>query len=372
MEQHALGILRNEDLLDWDDTRRIQASGKQSGTFRAITPKLLYYLIEESQKFGGDVLDQFWEQLGACDDKLKENIESLNQEDFVSAQTSFDALFRGLDPKNVNFKPVLEMAAEYFTHLGVAFMNPGGRKSGASTGFSVSEVVNEEADKLLQQVNEEGDFGTRKQELLKALSFKRDGNFCLLTDMEFRPFRKFGIFPALVHIIPNSIHGKPDTLKCIAMFAGAATVDEVLHHLNNIGNVMNMELNAHASYDNLDWGIEAKEEGGEVKYIFRLVPTDPGVRGMGIITLRDDDEIRFGRGPEGKKLGNGPLPILCNLQLAVARVLKMSGAADIILELKDDADDDGYYRPFIASEAFCDMLDAKLFLSGRAEPWLNR
>ncbi|KAI9568494.1 hypothetical protein HD554DRAFT_2098570, partial [Boletus coccyginus] len=52
--------------------------------------------------------------------------------------------------------------------------------------------------------------------------------------------------------------------------------------------------------------------------------------------------------------------------LAVVRVLKMSGAADIILEWKDHADDDGCYRLFIASEEFCDMLDAKLFLSGRA------
>ncbi|KAF8441024.1 hypothetical protein L210DRAFT_3645268 [Boletus edulis BED1] len=159
MEQHALGILQNEDLLGWDETRRIQASVKQGGTFRAITPKLLYYLTKELQKFGGDVLDQFWEQFGACDDKLKENTESLKQEDFVSAQTSFDMLFRGLDPKNINFKPVLEMAVEFFTHLGVVFMNPEESKLGTSTEFSVSEVVNEETDKLLQQVNEEGDFG---------------------------------------------------------------------------------------------------------------------------------------------------------------------------------------------------------------------
>ena len=48
-------------------------------------------------------------------------------------------------------------------------MTPGGRQSGTSIAFSVSEVVNEETDKLLQRVNEEGDFGKRKQELLKAL-----------------------------------------------------------------------------------------------------------------------------------------------------------------------------------------------------------
>ncbi len=29
---------------------------------------------------------------------------------------------------------------------------------------------------------------------------------------------------------------------------------------------MNMEQNAHAAYDNLMWGIEAKEEGGEVRF----------------------------------------------------------------------------------------------------------
>ena len=96
-----------------------------------------------------------------------------------------------------------------------------------------------------------------------------------------------------------------------------------------------------------------------------MVPTNRNIS-PGFITLRDGDEILFGQGPEGKKLNNGPIPRLCNLQLAVARVLKMSGAADIILEWKDHADDDGCYRLFIASEEFCDMLDAKLFLSGRA------
>jgi len=97
-----------------------------------------------------------------------------------------------------------------------------------------------------------------------------------------------------------------------------------------------------------------------------MVPTDPDIRAPGYITLREGDEIQFGKGPEGKKLNNGPIPRLCNLRLAVARVLKMSGVADIISEWKDRADDDGYYQLFITSEEFCDMLDAKLFLSGRA------
>ncbi|KAF8419964.1 hypothetical protein L210DRAFT_3510620 [Boletus edulis BED1] len=302
MEQHTLAILKQNDLCNWLDTKQIQALGKQGGKFQVVTPKLLYFLIVESQGFGGEVPDHFWKQLGTCDEKLKENIKSLKQENFVSAQKSFDVLFCGLHPTNVDFEPVLDMAVigsgvlysswccVGLTIVNAAVMSPRGRKSGTSTEFSISEVVNEETDKLLQQVNEEGDFGKQKQELFKAL-----------------PFRKFGIYPALAHIIPNSVHRKPDTLKCIAMFAGATATDEVVHHLNNIGNVMNMQHNAHSSYDNLEWGIEAKEEGGE-----------------------------------------------------------MSGAADIILEWKDHADDNGSYCLFIASKEFCDMLDAKLFLSGRA------
>ncbi|KAG8220712.1 hypothetical protein J3R82DRAFT_3035 [Butyriboletus roseoflavus] len=343
MEEHALAILKLNDLWNWHDTKRIQASGN---------------------KFGGDVLNHFWKQFGTCDEKLKENIERLKEQDFVSAQTSFDVLFQGLDPKNVDFKPVLGMAAEFFTHLGIAFMNPGGRKSGTSTGYSVSEAVSEEMDKLVEQVNAKGEFGRRKQECLKALSFRRDGEICLLTGRKFAPFKKGGMLPALAHIIPNSVRGKPDTLKCIAMFAGGSARDIIVSHLNKIGNVMNMELNAHTTYDLLSWGIEAKEESGQVKYFFRMVPVDPDIDTLGIITLNEGDEIQFGKGLEGKKLNNGPIPILCNLQLAVARVLKMSGAADVILKWKDQADDDGCYGLFIASEGYFDMLDAKLFLSG--------
>ena len=43
----------------------------------------------------------------------------------------------------------------------------------------------------------------------------------------------------------------------------------------------------------------------------------------------------LGQGPDGERLNKGPLPKLYNLQLAVARVLKMSAAADIILGLED-------------------------------------
>jgi len=84
------------------------------------------------------------------------------------------------------------------------------------------------------------------------------------------------------------------------------------------------------------------------------------------MALADGDEIRFGGGLDGEQLNNGPSPRLCNLRLAVARVLNMSGAADIILKWKDEADDDGLSRLQIPSNEFCNILSARLRLSGRA------
>jgi len=242
-------------------------------------------------------------------------------------------------------------------------MNPGGHKSGSGTPYSVSEFVGLETDELMKLMKEEG-FGTRKQAALKALLFKRDGNSCLWTGMTF--VGPMGVVPILAHVIPNSVHDKPDTLKCIAMFAGERVRDLVIQYLNHTGNVMNIQSDAHTAYDSLRWGIEAQShDNGKVKYIFRTIPPSPN-SSPGFIRLREGDEINFGQGPEGERFGRGPLPLLCNLQLAVARVLHMSGAAEIIAQLKDDADDTDFSNVYHMSEDFCDILDAKLLMSGRA------
>ena len=61
----------------------------------------------------------------------------------------------------------------------------------------------------------------------------------------------------------------------------------------------------------------------KAKYIYRRVPYKT-VKGPGFICLCDGDQIVFGGGPEAAQLGPGPNPLLCNLQLAVARVLRMT------------------------------------------------
>ena len=63
------------------------------------------------------------------------------------------------------------------------------------------------------------------------------------------------------------------------MFAGAAARDDIVNHLNSIGNVMNMQQDAHTSYDKLKWGIEANEEGGEVRFHrYLIIITNPLIR----------------------------------------------------------------------------------------------
>lgn len=185
------------------------------------------------------MLDQFWEAVGKCDDKLKDNIESVTS---VPPGQASEILFAGVDREGINLDPLFRMAAEYFTHLAVAFLNPGGLKSAAGTPFSVSDILSMETDELLELAKQEG-FEKRKQEALRRLAFERDGAQCVMTGAMFKmlPTQTHLFLPILSHIIPNSIHGKPDTLKCLATFAGEQARDLVLKHLNGIGNVTNFQ-----------------------------------------------------------------------------------------------------------------------------------
>jgi hypothetical protein len=96
------------------------------------------------------------------------------------------------------------------------------------------------------------------------------------------------------------------------------------------------------------------------KYIYRRIPAVDKI-GPGINRLRVGDEIKFGTGRDGSKLGGGSLPLLCNLRLAVTRVLMMSGAvnAEAIAQLTEDADDSDFS---FASSDFFNVLTAKLAL----------
>ena len=65
-----------------------------------------------------------------------------------------------------------------------------------------------------------------------------------------------------------------------------------------------------------------------------------------------------------KRLGRGPSPALCNLQYAVVRVLRASGAPDVIAQPKDDhGDDSNFPHVYLALTDFPNILTAKLLLN---------
>jgi hypothetical protein len=103
-------------------------------------------------------------------------------------------------------------------------MNPGGPKSGSGTAHSVSDVIKEGTDELLESL-ENSEFGNRRRGLtsigvfyghaganvrltIPTQVFKRDGDACLLTGLPFKPVEELGVHPVLAYLIPTSTHSK--------------------------------------------------------------------------------------------------------------------------------------------------------------------
>jgi hypothetical protein len=137
-QQRALSVLADEESWEWPVARRIPKTEKKGGHYKVNTPNLLSWLIKESQRFSGTILDQFWEQVRECHPKLKENgvlrlfwsdilvkltcpVNKLSRNPrVVPSNQSSMVIFQGIDRNDVDLSPVLDMAAEYFTHLGIA------------------------------------------------------------------------------------------------------------------------------------------------------------------------------------------------------------------------------------------------------------
>ena len=56
------------------------------------------------------------------------------------------------------------------------------------------------------------------------------------------------------------------------------------------------------------------------------------------VNLADSDEIKFGTGARAS-LVEMPSPLICNLRLAVARILHVCGAADVFDAFEEEFDD---------------------------------
>ena len=67
MDAFTLKVLEDVKSWHWPILKCIQQGGNQG---KALVPSLLSCLIKESQVLSGTVLDQFWEAVGKCNNKL--------------------------------------------------------------------------------------------------------------------------------------------------------------------------------------------------------------------------------------------------------------------------------------------------------------
>ena len=51
---------------NWHDTNRIQELGKELASISRPPRILCYLILELEKKIGGEVVNQFWDQLGSC------------------------------------------------------------------------------------------------------------------------------------------------------------------------------------------------------------------------------------------------------------------------------------------------------------------
>ncbi|RDB15278.1 hypothetical protein Hypma_004791 [Hypsizygus marmoreus] len=371
MKRHALGILNNY-------VKQHESRLGVTGRDMLLSSKILSNAIIQSTAIGGTLLEHFWDRVRQCHPKFKENVDALQQTEAVSEDISSRILLDGVDQAKLNLKPIYDLAAETFTYLGLAVRNRGCRApDGLIQRFSDSDsALNREkalhyaektTDRLLRiaQVHNE----PMQQLALQNLVIRRDGDVqCPISARLFDP-RSSGV---LTQIIPKTVLDNSNVLKYLTMFAGPTTANIILHGLSSLENLINIQLGTLVGFDKLSFAIESLKENGKIKYILRdpfPVPDNPLWTEYVLPNLLNDgDEIAFGRGPEGARLGPGPHPRLCNLRLAIMRVFQDSGAMPVMADLEEGANN-RYVNCFprdLLSPHFCDVLSRTL-MAGHGE-----
>jgi len=196
------------------------------------------------------------------------------------------------------------------------------------------------------------DTAARDQRILLNKVWARDGYQCLLTDKvdEAAPLPiildllnidagEFAEYLECAHIIPFSLNGKSATLDLITRWTGGKLAGPELlggSQVNGPWNAMLMDPAAHKDYDKHRWGIEALQNH-DGSYTYRSVWVADNDFPRFRFTSR---QLWFGRKQQFQDEPISlPHPLLCNLHLAVARILHMSGAGEVIDAVLRDMDD---------------------------------
>ncbi|PBK67910.1 hypothetical protein ARMSODRAFT_958488 [Armillaria solidipes] len=364
---HLLERVRETDVWKIVHVSRALSSGNSSAQFKAAVVPLLIQTIQESLVAFGcwGMAQAFWKNLSECHPDVPKMVAQLYNNS-ISPEEFTDVLFAIFEEDTFKLSAITQMATEVYTHLCVAFMNPGGTRSKSGTPATIPESVESTLDDILAEFDATEPWGKRRQQVLKKLVFLRDGGRCPLTLLTFKGFSiPYYSKATLCHIIPNSIASpdKLDPFKMILLFAGKDVAESVRAELNSLGNVVNFDTGISVVFDDLMFGIEAKEENNEVQYYFRSAPGHSSLETTPF-RIQPNDRITFGAGPFGEKLGRGPNPKLCNLHWAIVRVANMSGAAEIFREERDEQLEN---TSALLSTHYLDAQLGKFMMEGRTD-----
>ncbi|KAK0186076.1 hypothetical protein F5146DRAFT_1069153 [Armillaria mellea] len=183
-----------------------------------------------------------------------------------------------------------------------------------------------------------------QKELIK-LARERDGKKCLVTNLLFETPRLLQVgtivVPAeLAHICPTKLANHENHLVYQAFAAfwdDAEFTKRFATMVNSLENCLLLSHYPHRDLDQMGWAIEAIHNVDQdawdyyfVKFGRSSFPSEPANR----------TRIKFGEeGGTFKSTIPMPSPDLCNLRLAVTKVMRLSGAAEVIESWKDDYND---------------------------------
>ncbi|KAK9236845.1 hypothetical protein V1525DRAFT_378588 [Lipomyces kononenkoae] len=179
---------------------------------------------------------------------------------------------------------------------------------------------------------------SRKQKNLKQLLLARDGQFSVVGGV----MEDTGPLPIpappngratlhVAHIIPFSASNRSPLRVMLSKFAGQE-METLLtgQSINDPCNALLLSPDEHQAFDKFKFGLECQDG----HYFLRIL-VQRGDLPLQVSHHFEGDKLFFGQGPEQVAL---PSALLCNIQLAVGRVLRASGAAETIDKILEDED----------------------------------
>ncbi|KAK0455274.1 uncharacterized protein EV420DRAFT_1694667 [Desarmillaria tabescens] len=272
-----------------------------------------------------------------------------------------------------DWSPIINFAHEYFVHLGLAMYDLSSPQTVPTSGGDETPQIQslEEIQEILERFGTPGHSNQKEMIelvilfsptvspdlLLKRLIEvrERDGNKCPVTNWPFDTnpppaLGRVSVEAQLAHICPTKLANHIENPLVYQAFATFWDDEELTKRfatlVNSPESCLLLSFDAHNNLDEMCWAIEAIENVNQDAWEYYFVK-------LGGLTFPFEPaggtRIKFGvEGGPFKSAIPMPSPDLCNLRLAVMKVMRLSGAAQAVGSWKFDYDD--------GSKAICGVL----------------